>query len=148
MAKRHFRSAVAVTAATAAAFGVAGPTSATNPSTQASVNSVAQAEDSQGVRERRGYYDARQVSAGTIRPGGTALAESPGARVGALRASIGPSALVDIDPLTGTPANVSAMEGFLTGRSSAGAKQIALAYVRRNATDLGLRRADLRTLRL
>jgi len=150
MGKRHYRSAVAMAAATAAAFSVAGPTSA-SPSTNSAAfkASTSGFDSSSNARERKGYYDARQVAAtGQAVAALKALKGPAGARVGALRTAIGPDAVVDIDPLTGTPANVASQDGFLTGRSSAPAKQVALSYVRRHLTDLGLRKGDLATLRL
>lgn len=150
MRTRHFRSAVAVAAASAAAFGVAGPTSAvpSSSSTTATVSS-AQFESSQNARDRKGYYDARQVSApGQMAAATKALKGSPPAKVGALRSAIGPSAIVEIDPLTGTPSNVGSFDTFLTGRSSAAASRVVMSYVRDHLSDLGLTRADLATFQL
>lgn len=151
MGKRHYRSAVVMAAATAAAIGVAGPTSAILPttSTAAAKASSFQSESTSNARERKGYYDARQAaSAGTISADSKALSGSPAARVNALRAAIGTSAVVDVDPLTGTPSNLTTMSGFLTGASSASAKRVAIGYVRAHLSDLGLTRADLSTFRL
>jgi len=151
MAKRQLRTAVAVAATSAVALSVAGPTSATSaPAAPGATAQTSPFRPSEEARERKGYYDARRVSALGPRPATDlkALEGPPVARVDALRAAIGPSALVDVDPLTGTPANVTSLDGFLTGPSSDSARQIAMRYVRGHVADLGLTKADLSTFRL
>ena len=61
--------------------------------------------------------------------------------------SLGPEAVLDFDPLTGTPRNFARLDGFLTGASSSPARAVALAYVRDHLSTLGLTSADLSTLR-
>src|SRR5262249_7046746 len=51
------------------------------------------------------------------------------------------------DPLTHTARDFGRLDGFLTGRSSAPARTIALNYVRSHADALGLSQADLKTFR-
>jgi len=151
MAKRQLRTAVAVAATSAVALSVAGPTSATSaPAAPGASAQTSPFRPNEDARERKGYYDARRVSAFGARPATDlkALEGPPAARVDALRAAIGPSALVDVDPLTGTPANVTSLDGFLTGPSSDSARQIAMRYVRGHVADLGLTKADLSTFRL
>ncbi|MFY9914853.1 MAG: M36 family metallopeptidase, partial [Nocardioidaceae bacterium] len=100
-------------------------------------------------RDRKGFYDARAVAApSTIAPAEKALEGTKPAHVAALRADIGPSAIVDIDPLTGTPANLSSLDRYLTAPSGASARSVAMTYVRQHLAELGLRRADLSTFRL
>ncbi len=100
-------------------------------------------------RDRKGFFDARAVTTpSTIAPAGKALAGTKPAHVAALRAALGPSAIVDIDPLTGTPANLSSFDRYLTGPSRASARTITMTYVRQHLADLGLRRADLSTFHL
>ncbi len=104
---------------------------------------------SSAERERKGFYDARAVAApNTIAPAEKALKGTKPAHVAALRADIGPSAIVDIDPLTGTPANLSALDRYLTAPSGASARSVAMTYVRQHLAELGLRRADLSTFHL
>jgi hypothetical protein len=61
--------------------------------------------------------------------------------------SLGTQAVVSIDPLTHTVRDIGKLNGFLTGRSSAGARTVALRYIRAHLSALGLRRGDLNTLR-
>ena len=65
-----------------------------------------------------------------------------------LRASLGREAIVEMDGLTGTPRMVARLDGFLTPRSTKPAVAVALGYVRTHLSALGLRSADLATLRL
>ena len=60
---------------------------------------------------------------------------------------LGPEGLVSYDPLTGTPRNLGRMNGYLSGRSSAPARVVALSFVRSHLSVLGLKKSDLRTLR-
>ncbi len=100
-------------------------------------------------RDRKGFFDARAVAApSSIAPAEKALKGTKPAHVAALRADLGPSAIVDIDPLTGTPANLSALDRYLTAPSGASARSVAMTYVRQHLAELGLRRADLSTFHL
>ncbi len=102
-----------------------------------------------GSRETKGFYDARGLApAGAITSREKALKGSAPAQIAKLRALLGPSAVIDIDPLTGTPANLTALDRFLTGPSSRPARSTALSYVRGHLAELGLRRSDLSTLQL
>ena len=65
-----------------------------------------------------------------------------------LHRSLGPQAVVDLDPVTGTPAMIGRLDGFLTGASSAPARTVARRYLRSNAATLGLTASDLTTLTL
>ncbi|GCD89455.1 M36 family metallopeptidase [Nocardioides sp. LS1] len=94
-----------------------------------------------------GYLDARRL-------GNKAIVRAERQRLSGLskadrawQRSLGSQALLDFDPLTGTVRNVGRLDGFLTGRSTAPARSIALAYVRQHASALGLDAADLQTLR-
>ena len=98
----------------------------------------------------KGFYDARS--------GGTPAAQSALARSAAaatsrpaterLRASLGDQAVVDMDGLTGTPRQLSRLDGFLTGPSNRPATAVALGYVRAHLSALGLTQADLKTFQL
>jgi extracellular elastinolytic metalloproteinase len=102
-----------------------------------------------GERDRKGFYDAGDVSPpGAIAPAEKVLGGAGQAHVAQLRAALGPSAIVDIDPLTGTPRNLTALNRYLTTSSSSSARSVAMTYVRQHLAELGLRSSDLGTLRL
>jgi hypothetical protein len=61
--------------------------------------------------------------------------------------SLGSQAVVDLDPLTHTVRDFGRLDGYLTGRSSAPARSVALGYVRSHLGPLGLAKGDLNTLR-
>ena len=152
------RSPRRVAYSTLAAVTVAGLTLSVVQPSQAADSSSARdraaaaspAVRSAGAKETKGFYDARDVG----RPGTVAVATkalrgaAPPAQVGKLRKMLGSSAVVDIDPLTGTPANLTALERYLTGPRAGSARSTALSYVRAHLSELGLRSSDLSTLRL
>jgi hypothetical protein len=95
-----------------------------------------------------GSYDARRLT-------GTALVKADrrelSSRTKADKAyyrSLGTQGVLDIDPLTGTPRDLGRLNGFLTGRSTAPARTVAMTYVRHHLGALGLTKADLKTFRL
>lgn len=100
--------------------------------------------------ERMGNYDSR---VGTVKQqmrqarATTARGKVTSAR-GTLTGSLGSEGVADFDTLTGTPRNLGKLDGYLTGASSAAARDVALTYVRANAAALGLRKADLTTFKL
>ena len=57
----------------------------------------------------------------------------------ALAKQLGPQSVIDVDPLTGTPRQVSRLDGLLTGPSRASAKNVALGYVRPTRTSSACR---------
>ena len=59
--------------------------------------------------------------------------------------SLGSQAVVDIDSLTGTPRELGRLDGYLTPRSTAPARTIAMNYVRQHLGALGLTKTDLST---
>ena len=75
-------------------------------------------------------------------------AAKPRAQVAALKTSLGTQGLVTIDPLTGSPRQIARADGFLTGPSRAGARDIALGYVRANHGVFGLDASALAGLTL
>lgn len=92
-------------------------------------------------------HDARQLS-------GTPLVRSDRRQVDdrtmadqAYYRSLGSQAVVDMDSLTHTVRDLGRLDGYLTGRSSAPARTIALHYVGSHLSALGLHRGDLKTLR-
>ena len=60
--------------------------------------------------------------------------------------SLGTQAVVDMDPLTGTPRTLTRVDGFLSPPSSKPARTVALDFVRRHLSTLGLSSGDLSTL--
>ena len=65
-----------------------------------------------------------------------------------LREELGPFGILEIDPLTGTPAVVGRRLGFLTGASGGSARSIALGYVADHADAFGLDADDRTSLEL
>src|SRR5689334_1283133 len=58
--------------------------------------------------------------------------------VRALARRLGPQAVIDLDPLTGTPRQVGRLDGSLTRPSTASPEDVALGYVRAHADVFGL----------
>src|SRR4051794_31806283 len=78
-------------------------------------------------RSEPANFDVRERARGNQRSSRTRKAQTR------LRRSIGPRGVVQVDPVTGTPRFVANQDGFLTGRQSGSARQIALRYLRRHA---------------
>ncbi|WP_188113425.1 M36 family metallopeptidase [Nocardioides humilatus] len=97
-----------------------------------------------GGPERLGNYDVRQISGDRLARADRRQVRTNGKAVARLSADLGAGASIDIDPLTGTPAEVAA-RAPLTGPSSRSASSIALRYVSDHLAAFGLDRADLRT---
>jgi hypothetical protein len=74
-----------------------------------------------GSRAEWGNYDARSDLAAkkALAARSAQLSAHPNAGVRSLRKQLGNQAIVDIDPLTGTPRLVGRLNGFLTGPSKA-----------------------------
>jgi extracellular elastinolytic metalloproteinase len=94
-----------------------------------------------------GNYDARNLT-------GTALVRSERQQVAdrtkadkVYYQSLGSQAMIGMDPLTHTVHDFGRLDGFLTGRSSAPARSVALNYVGSHLDALGLKKGDLSTLR-
>jgi extracellular elastinolytic metalloproteinase len=101
-----------------------------------------------GASHAAGYYDARQLTGRTL---SQASRQQVSSRTNAVRSyykSLGTQAVVSIDPLTHTVRDLGKLNGFLSQRSAAPARSVALSYVRSHLSALGLHRADLRTLTL
>jgi hypothetical protein len=60
-------------------------------------------------------------------------------------ASLGGQAVVDVDPLTGTPRALGRLDGYLSGPRHGSARAIALGFVKQHLDVLGLSADDLRT---
>jgi extracellular elastinolytic metalloproteinase len=98
--------------------------------------------------ERPGAYDARTGSAKTQLRDASSVVAGHGKAFHAFIKALGPQAVVDFDPSTGTPRNLGRLDGFLTKPSSAKASTITMRFVKQHLAVLGLTRADLRTFTL
>ncbi len=98
-----------------------------------------------------GAGTARAADPGThdvLRPAGKerALARAEARRE--FRARTGRFALLAVDPATATPRAIGRLDGFLTGRSNAAGRDVALGYVRARPELFGLDAGDLAALEL
>lgn len=136
--------AIAVTTVLAVGIGTGSvPTAGASSSGPGEASGPSQAEGDGG--SDKGWYDARVgESAAAQQELSAASARAASKRPTAdLRSSLGTEAVVDMDGLTGTVRYLARLDGFLTGRSSAPARKVAMSYVRANQAALGLRGADL-----
>jgi extracellular elastinolytic metalloproteinase len=95
-----------------------------------------------------GNVDSRSVPTRALHRTQAAVLRQHGDSIRQLGESLGSEGLLAVDPLTGTPDNLSRLDGFLSPPSSATPVSVALGYVRANLGTLGLTGADLSTLRL
>ena len=138
---RH-RAAVSIMAAGAVALIVlTGPVAASGKPA---------AKQNEVASNKRAFYDSRQAPAAQTKldARAAALDSSPPAATASLAGSLGPEGFVKLDPLTGTVSDAGRTDGFLTGPSNAAASSIALDYVTKNASALGLSSDGLRALSL
>jgi hypothetical protein len=98
--------------------------------------------------ERLGNYDTRVGTLKTQLRDARGVVAKRGPAFETFTNRLGSQAIVDFNPATGTPRNLGKLNGFLTGRSAAPAKAIALRYVRAHHAVLGLSKRDLTTFRL
>ncbi|MGH3504800.1 MAG: M36 family metallopeptidase, partial [Nocardioidaceae bacterium] len=99
-------------------------------------------------KERMGNYDARTGSPKAELRQARKVVGSRGKSFNAFTKGLGRQAIVDYDPATGTPRNLTKLNGYLTDPSSASAKSVAMDYVRAHLHNLGLVKADLGTFHL
>ena len=104
--------------------------------------------ESAGDRERKASYDSRMGTAKTQLREARSIVADRGASFDRFAKSLGSQAVLDYDTATGTPSNLSRLDGFLTGPSAAPARQVAMSYVNAHLTDLGLTKRDLGTFSL
>ena len=151
MSRWHFKGTVACLAATSAAMGLASLATA-DAQPGPGTTSIAQPLEPRSsahepsVRERMGFYDARQTSSAAQAQ--SVFADPTAADVPSLRSLARPTPIVSINPTTGTPDNLTSLDGYLTPRSDRSARDIVLTYVRNHVAALGLTAADVGTLRL
>ena len=106
----------------------------------------AQAE--QAAKDRKGNFDARTPNARTTYARSAKVEGKETAAAKKFRDSLGTQGVVSVDPNTGTPAQVTKLNGFLTGKSAKKATDVALAYVKAHPEIFKLSDADLGTLKL
>lgn len=144
---RGLLSVTAVTATTVLAMtassGAVAATSAGTPDPKA----PAQAGKSVN-KERKGNYDARTPNARATYARAANVAGKETAASEKFRNSLGGQGLVSLDENTGTPSQVTKLNGFLTNPSTKSAKNIALGYVKAHPEIFKLSAADLGTLKL
>ncbi|TCC20796.1 M36 family metallopeptidase [Kribbella speibonae] len=147
---RRGRGLLAVSAVSAAATVLAmtagGADAAQN--TGAEGKKPAQAETPSAGKERKGNYDARTPNARTTYARAAKVAGKETADAKKFRDSLGSQGVVEVDPNTGTPAQVTKLNGFLTGKSAKKATAVALGYVKAHPEVFKLSDADLSTLKL
>ena len=151
-ASRRGRGLLAVTTAVSAATVLAvtaagGATAAQTAGPGDGKGKAAQAENLSG-KERKGNYDARTPSAKITNARAAKVAGKETAASEKFRNSLGTQGVVELDPNTGTPAQVTKLNGFLTGKSAKKAPDVALAYVKAHPEVFKLSDADLSTLKL
>ncbi len=95
--------------------------------------------------EPLGNYDSRLVGGDRAAAAATRQVRENGKSVSRLSRSLGPGAVIDIDPVTGTPDQVSARTS-LTPPSDRSASAVALGFVRDHLAGFGLDESDLDTL--
>jgi extracellular elastinolytic metalloproteinase len=91
-------------------------------------------------------FDHRDLTGATLVKAQAAVTRERSKSVDRYFASLGGQAVVDIDPLTGTPRELGRLDGFLTGPRSGSARTIALDFVRTHLDALGLKSSDLASL--
>ncbi|GAA3572238.1 hypothetical protein GCM10022235_47050 [Kribbella ginsengisoli] len=99
-------------------------------------------------KERKGNYDARTPSARANYARAAKVVGKETAASEKFRTSLGSQGVVAVDENTGTPAQVTKLNGFLTAKSTKKATEIALAYVKAHPEVFKLSASDLGTLKL
>jgi extracellular elastinolytic metalloproteinase len=144
--RRGLLAVTAVSAATVLAVTAAGGATAAQTAGPGE-DKAAQAEKT-GSKERKGNFDARTPSARTTYARAAKVESKETAASEKFRNSLGTQGVVEVDPNTGTPAQVTKLDGFLTGKSTKKAQDIALAYVKAHPEVFKLSESDLATLKL
>jgi extracellular elastinolytic metalloproteinase len=98
--------------------------------------------------DRLGTYDSRLGTLKTQLRDARGIVANRGPAFAKFTKRLGNQAVLDFNSATGTPRNLGKLNGFLTGKSSATAKTVALRYVRAHHAVLGLSTRDLKTFRL
>ncbi|WP_137119560.1 M36 family metallopeptidase [Segeticoccus rhizosphaerae] len=129
------------------AFATGGPSS---PRSTTHTSSPSGKGHSADKAEQQSTIDVRQGTSRAARKANTRKSALLQARpaVRELSQQLGTQSVIDIDPLTGTPRQVSRLDGLLTGPSASSAASIALSYVRDHAAVFKLSTSDLDHLEL
>ncbi|MEZ0578428.1 M36 family metallopeptidase [Nocardioides sp. MH1] len=130
-----------MTAIAVAGVGVTGPSDGAAPAARTPGHQVTRSSDA----ERLGSYDVRHVGGDQRAVLDRKQVKANGKAVSRFSRSLGPGAIVAIDPVTGTPDQVAARKP-LTGPSSRSASAVALRYVSDHLAAFGLEKGDLSTL--
>jgi extracellular elastinolytic metalloproteinase len=148
-ARRWMAAALATCTALGLAIAVVPGSASAAPARHATGDAHGKA-GAQGLSGDRQSYDARSGDTPRARQALRAKAAAAAARPAAvaLRQSLGTQAVLDMDGLTGTPRQVSRLDGFLTGPGRGRPVDIALRYIRTHLDAFGLTAADLATLHL
>lgn len=136
----------AVSASAVLAVSAAGGATAA-PAAGPDQGEAAPAEKAAG-KERKSNFDARTPNARATYTRAAKVAGKESAASARFRNSLGTQGVVELDPNTGTPAQVTKLDGFLTGKSAKKAEDVALAYVKAHPEVFKLSDADLATLKL
>ena len=144
---RGLLAVAAVSATTLLAVTAGGGASAT---TTAGPDAKAPGDASKSAtgKERKGNFDARTPSARANYNRAAKVVGKETAASEKFRDSLGSQGVVDVDANTGTPSQVTKLNGFLTGPSAKKAQDIALAYVKAHPEIFKLSASDLGTLKL
>ncbi len=154
---RRIRRSTALAAATVVTTGMVGLAPSATAAINTSHSTVASHGDrgpgqhpGKGARHSDSAFDARQPqSAAQKRAERKRAAQLQGRQsVRKLNRSLGEQGVVSMDAQTGTPREVAKLNGFLTGASSASAKNVALGYVRSHLGAFGMSSGDLGHLHL
>jgi extracellular elastinolytic metalloproteinase len=148
MGQRSTRAAVAAVAAVATATAITGPPRAMAQPPDAHGDMASSPADRAPDRERMGNFDASSATFKVLANQAVDAASKNPAAVQRLSSQLGPQAVFDIDPTTGTPRNVGRLDGYLTGPSTRSAADVARSYVGDHLAAFGLTQADMSTLRL
>jgi extracellular elastinolytic metalloproteinase len=114
------------------------------------VPQFALADRGNGDRDKKAFFDSRATPAAekvlNARERDQVATTSPA--VASFKASLGKEGVVDIDPLTRTPRFVGKTDGFLTRPSDRAPADIALDFLRANASVFGISSTDVDSLKL
>lgn len=138
-------SAVSATTLLAVSAG-GGATAATSATPDA--KAPAEATNPISAKERKGNFDARTPNARSTYARAAKVVGKETAASEKFRSSLGGQGVVALDANTGTPEQVTKLDGFLTGKSGKKATEIALAYVKAHPEVFKLSESDLGTLKL
>ncbi len=99
-------------------------------------------------KERKGNFDARTPSTRASYARAAKVVGKDTAAAEKFRDSLGAQGIVGIDENTGTPSQVTKLNGFLTAASSKKATQVTLDYIKAHPEVFKLTDSDLGTLKL